>query len=91
MYIIAKILNNNEAMNELNQTTPSISIHNEQNQGSKNMTEIYNDSVVVRDNKEIKESFNSKKKVLTKENIIKVIILGIVASLIAAWIFSKFK
>ena len=86
---IVKILNNNEAMTELNKNN-GITINNENNLNSKNK-EI-KDSFVADNNSNIEGStFNNKtkKKTFLQENIIVVIVLGVIASLIAAWIWSK--
>lgn len=86
---IVKILNNNEAMTELNKNN-GITINNENNLNSKNK-EI-KDSFVADNNSSIEGStFNNKtkKKTFLQENIIVVIVLGVIASLIAAWIWSK--
>lgn len=86
---IVKILNNNEAMTELNKNN-GITINNENNLNSKNK-EI-KDSFVADNNSSIEGStFNNKtkKKTFLQENIIVVIVLGVITSLIAAWIWSK--
>lgn len=87
-----KVLNNNEAMNELTNTNKSTIIHNENNFHSKNATTEIKDSIVAGNNSTINKPTLTKKQRInffSKESITITILTGVIASLIAAWIWSK--
>lgn len=86
-----RVYDSNEAMCELNNHNGiTIMNKNELNQTTTNTTENISDSFVSKGkskNKGIR--FNNKSKLFTKDNLIIVLIIGILASLIAAWLWSK--
>lgn len=88
---VIKIYDSNEAMQELNNHNGIIIMNkNELNQSTTNSTENIRDSFVSKGKSKNKNvTFNNKSKFLTKENLLIVLVIGILASLIAAWLWSK--
>jgi len=89
--VFIRIYDSNEAINELNNNNGvTIMNKNELNQTTNNVTENIRDSFVSKGKSKNKNvRFTNKSKLLTKENLIIVLVIGILGSLIAAWILSK--
>lgn len=88
---VIRVYDSNEAMQEFNNHNGiTIMNKNELNQTTTNKTENISDSFVSKGNSKNKNiKFINKSKLLTKENLIIVLVIGILASLIAAWLWSK--
>lgn len=88
---VIRVYDSNEAMQEFNNHNGiTIMNKNELNQTTSNKTENISDSFVSKGNSKNKNiKFINKSKLLTKENLIIVLVIGILASLIAAWLWSK--
>lgn len=88
---VIKIYDSNEAMQELNNHNGIIIMNkNELNQSTTNSSENIRDSFVSKGKSKNKNvTFNNKSKLITKENLLIVFVIGILASLIAAWLWSK--
>lgn len=86
-----KVYNSNEAMSELSNST-GITINNENKQKMKKVKKEFKDTVVAKNGSTISgvEIKNNKStKTLTKENLLIALVIGIIASLIAAWLWSN--
>lgn len=88
---VIKVYDSNEAMQEFNNHNEIIIMNkNELNQSTTNNTKNISDSIVSEGNSSNKNiTFNNKSKLLKKENLIIVLVVGVLASLIAAWLWSK--